>query len=61
MWASTVSDLLQIIEDQENIITYKQRVIDRMFKVLSLHLSAEELEDVGKEVDRNGVSILGGT
>ena len=46
MRRKTVNELIEIIQEQSEIISLQRRVIDRIFSILSLHISEEEFNSI---------------
>lgn len=46
-----INELLDAFGDQSKIIRRQNDIIDRLFTLLSMHLSSEELADLGEEIE----------
>ena len=46
MRSKTVNELIKIIQEQSEIISLQEKVIDRIFGILSLHISEEEFNSI---------------
>ena len=57
---SRINELLDAFGDQSEIIRKQNDIIDRLFTLLSMHLSSEELVDLGEEIEEVKASSEGG-
>ncbi len=46
-----INELLDAFGDQYDIIQKQNRIIDKLFKLLSMHLSAEEIVGLDEEIN----------
>lgn len=57
---SRINELLDAFGDQSEIIRKQNDIIDRLFTLLSMHLSSEELADLDEEIKEVKASSEGG-
>ena len=57
---SRINELLDAFGDQNEIIRKQNDIIDRLFTLLSMHLSSEELADLDEEIKKVKASSEGG-
>lgn len=57
---SRINELLDAFGDQNEIIRKQNDIIDRLFALLSMHLSSEELADLDEEIKEVKASSEGG-
>ena len=57
---SRINELLDAFGDQNEIIRKQNDIIDRLFMLLSMHLSSEELADLDEEIKEVKASSEGG-
>lgn len=58
---SRINELLDAFGDQNEIIRKQNDIIDRLFTLLSMHLSSEELADLDEETKEVKASSERGT
>lgn len=58
---SRINELLDAFGDQSEIIRKQSDIIDRLFTLLSMHLSGEELADLDEEIKEVKASSERGT
>lgn len=57
---SRINELLDAFGDQNEIIRKQNDIIDKLFTLLSMHLSSEELADLDEEIKEVKASSEGG-
>ena len=57
---SRINELLDAFGDQSEIIRKQTNIIDKLFTLLSMHLSSEELADLDEEIKEVKASSEGG-
>ncbi len=57
---SRINELLDAFGDQSEIIRKQSDIIDKLFTLLSMHLSSEELADLDEEIKEVKASSEGG-